>query len=79
MDKQAATNIAVLCGSLGGRPIFSHSCHGRDYYTFPLVVPRLSGTEDSVNIIAEKTVIESAENTKSEYVRGRRIIRTYIF
>lgn len=77
MDKQAATNTAVLCGSLGGRPIFSHSCHSRDYYTFPLVVPRLSGAEDNINIIAERTVIESTEITDNCAVRISGELRSY--
>lgn len=77
MDKQTATNIAVLCGSLGGRPIFSHSFHGRDYYTFPLVVPRLSGTEDIINIIVERTIIESTEITENCAVRISGELRSY--
>lgn len=69
MDKQAAANSAVLCGHIYERPVFSHSCHGRDYYTFPIAVPRLSGTEDTIIVIAEKSVIERAEITQSSSVK----------
>jgi hypothetical protein len=69
MDKQAAANSAVLCGHIYERPVFSHSCHGRDYYTFPIAVPRLSGTEDIIVVIAEKSVIERAEISQSFSVK----------
>lgn len=77
MDKQTETNSAVLCGNIGGRPIFSHSCHGKDYYTFPLIVPRLSGTEDVINIIAEKKVLESDEVDELGFFRVSGELRSY--
>lgn len=77
MDMQSATNTAVLCGNLGGRPVFSHSCHGREYYTFPLIVPRLSGTEDVINIIAEKPVLEDVSVSERGFVRISGELRSY--
>lgn len=61
MDKLTSANYAVVCGSVSSRPFFSHSCHGRDYYSFTVTVPRLSGAEDSIVVIAEKGVMDSAE------------------
>lgn len=77
MDMQSATNNAVLCGNLGGRPEYSHSCHGRDYYSFPLIVPRLSGTEDVINVIAEKAVMDSVEIRECGSVRISGELRSY--
>lgn len=47
----------VLCGTPGGRPQYSHTSRGRNYYTFPLFVSRLSGTEDTVNIVCSEDLI----------------------
>lgn len=77
MDKQTEANNAVLCGNIGDKPNYSHSCHGRDYYTFPLVIPRLSGTEDIINIVSEQNILESVEVDDSSSVRIIGEMRSY--
>ena len=77
MDKQASGNTAILCGSLDGRPIFSHSCRGRDYYTFPLSVTRLSGAEDVINVVAEKSVLERIQIMEKNSLRVTGELRSY--
>jgi len=51
MDDYRGENRIVLRGQAAGEPAPSHRNHGVDYYIVPLRVPRLSGTEDVLNII----------------------------
>ena len=45
-------NHAVLRGTAAAEPVFSHTNHGVDFFLFPLTVPRLSGAEDRLNVVA---------------------------
>lgn len=50
-------NHALLRGTAAGEAEFSHENHGVKYYTFPLSVLRLSGSTDTVNVIAARETI----------------------
>lgn len=43
-------NMAELCGRLDAPVDFSHRSRGVDYYSFPLLTHRLSGTADRLNV-----------------------------
>lgn len=51
-------NHAVLRGTAAEAPVFSHTNHGVDFFVFPLSVPRLSGTEDRLNILVPQSLLE---------------------
>jgi len=51
MDGYRGENRIVLRGQVAGEPVRSHQNHGVDYYIAPLRVPRLSGTDDVLNIV----------------------------
>lgn len=51
------TNHITLRGSLSSLPQFSHENHGRRFFRFLLEVPRLSGTVDTLPIIAEESIL----------------------
>lgn len=51
MDGYTGENRIVLRGQGMGTPALSHRNHGVDYYVVPLRVPRLSGTDDVLNIV----------------------------
>jgi len=51
MDGYRGENRIVLRGQVAGEPALSHRNHGVDYYIAPLRVPRLSGTDDVLNIV----------------------------
>ena len=53
-------NLIVLRGSLASRPEYSHENHGRRFYQFFLDVPRLSGTVDTLKIIAAEEILARA-------------------
>lgn len=51
MAEQSGENKIILRGQVGQAPRLSHRNHGTDYYIAPFRVPRLSGTEDVVNLV----------------------------
>lgn len=51
MDEYKGENKIILRGQTAGEPVRSHQNHGVDYYIVPLRVPRLSGTDDVLNIV----------------------------
>lgn len=67
MDMTSPNNFVKLCGAMAGRPAYSHSSRGQQFYTFPLEVLRLSGNSDTLNIVARPEQLESAE----ELARGK--------
>ena len=54
----ADVNHIRLHGAVGEAPVYSHLNHGVEFYTFPLVVRRLSGAEDQVNVVAPLELLE---------------------
>lgn len=50
-------NELTLCGTLADTPCFSHESHGINFYTFPLCIKRLSGTEDIINVISSEPLL----------------------
>lgn len=50
-------NCVTLRGELCALPEFSHENHGRKFYRFLLDVPRLSGTVDTLPVIAEESIL----------------------
>ncbi len=51
MEEYRGENKIVLRGQTAGEPVRSHQNHGVDYYVVPLRVPRLSGTDDVLNLV----------------------------
>ena len=51
MDEFRGENKIVLRGQAVRPPALSHRNHGVDYYVVPFRVPRLSGTDDVLNLI----------------------------
>ena len=45
-------NKISLLGRVADPPVPSHQSHGKTFFTFPLSVPRLSGVEDKLNLLA---------------------------
>ncbi len=61
MDMISENNYVRLVGVMAGRPEYSHSSRGQDFYTFPLEVLRLSGNCDIINIIVRPEMLEGLE------------------
>ena len=56
-----SSNFVRLCGSLAGRPVYSHSSRSQQFYSFPLEVLRLSGNSDTINVIIRLEQLAAAE------------------
>ena len=52
-------NHALLRGVAAAAPEFSHENHGVAYQVFPLTIPRLSGAEDRLNVVASLPQLEA--------------------
>ena len=68
MDMIYENNLVQLSGSLAGRPEFSHSARGQNFYSFPLEVMRLSGNSDRVNVIVRESQLQQAELCDGEKI-----------
>lgn len=77
MDENLNTNYAELCGVMSDAPQYSHSSRGEDFFIFPLCVERLSGTEDTVNIIVRRELLEMCEPSGEEKLHIIGELRSY--
>lgn len=62
-------NTILLRGELLQLPQFSHENHRKRFYRFLLAVPRLSGTVDTLPVIAEESVLNSMDLSGGEMLR----------
>lgn len=87
-----SANHITLRGTLASLPQFSHENHGRRFFRFLLEVPRLSGTVDTLPVIAEEGILNSfglsdgemltvAGQVRSHNVRndGKRHLLIFVF
>lgn len=77
MQKQFDKNTIILTGEVAQAPHFSHDSHGVRFDTFPLRVPRLSGAEDLLNILAPSQLLEAMELREGENVKLFGAVRTF--
>ena len=78
--KQTGTDVnrMVLHGRAAHPPAFSHRNHEVEFFSFPLVVGRLSGAADQVNVMASRALLEGCgwlERGDELTVRGE--VRTF--
>lgn len=71
------TNHAVFCGYPADKPMFSHENHGRKFYRFTLEVPRLSGAEDLLPVVASEELLERCGIEDGGGLRVTGQIRTF--
>lgn len=70
-------NRAVLRGAVAMAPAPSHENHGVWYDAFPLVVRRLSGTEDRVNVIVAHPTAEQLSLQPGQEVEIEGEVRSF--
>ena len=70
-------NQITLRGSLTSLPEFSHENHGRRFFRFLLEVPRLSGTVDTLPIIAEEGLLLGTDLSDGEMLTIAGQIRSH--
>ena len=77
MDRITENNVLRLTGTLAGRPQFSHSSRGAEFWQFPLAVRRLSGTEDILNVIARRDLLDSFAPEECEKLQVTGELRSF--
>ena len=77
MDMISENNALRLTGTLAGRPHFSHSNRGTEFWQFPLAVRRLSGTEDILNVIVRRELLESLAPEESDKLQVLGELRSF--
>lgn len=60
MDRLSTTNSVTLCGTVSQRPEYSHSVRDKRFFSFPLVVERLSGATDRITVICGQELLWSS-------------------
>ncbi len=70
-------NQAILRGDLLGLPEYSHENHGKKFYRFLLEVPRLSGTVDTLPVVAELRLLEALDLCCGDRLTVRGQIRSH--
>ena len=60
------TNHVLLRGSLASMPQFSHENHGKRFFRLFLDVPRLSGAVDTLPVIVEEGILNTADLTAGD-------------
>ena len=70
-------NQIILRGSLQDLPEFSHENHGRRFFRFFLEVPRLSGTIDTLPIIAEQGILDDIDPSGGDMLTVRGQVRSH--
>lgn len=70
-------NRALLCGTVAGEPVLSHENHGVSYDVFPLSVPRLSGAEDRLNVVAARPLLTDCPLAPGDRVGVQGEVRSF--
>lgn len=70
-------NFITLTGTVAGTPEYSHSNHGRNFFTFCLDVERLSGTLDSLPVLVPEFLLSNIALSPGNTVRITGQIRSY--
>ena len=71
------SNRIILRGSLAGSPVYSHENHGRRFFRFPLEVPRLSGTTDTLQVMAPEDLMAQTPVDGGDMVEVAGQIRSF--
>ena len=74
---ELTANHIILRGSLVCLPQFSHENHGRRFFRFSLEVPRLSGTVDTLPVIAQEDVLNAMELSDGEMLTVTGQVRSH--
>ena len=70
-------NNILLRGELIALPQFSHENHRKQFFRFMLCVPRLSGAEDVIPVIAGERIINSIDLSGGEMLEVQGQIRSH--
>ena len=64
-------NEVLLEGTALEAPVLSHENHGTRFYRFPLEVPRLSGTPDTLPVLLPEPLLDTVQTEAPLLVQGQ--------
>ena len=64
-------NEVLLEGTALEAPVLSHENHGTRFYRFPLQVPRLSGTPDTLPVLVPEPLLDTVQTEAPLRVQGQ--------
>ena len=64
-------NEVLLEGTALEAPVLSHENHGTRFYRFPLQVPRLSGTPDTLPVLLPEPLLDTVQTEAPLRVQGQ--------
>ena len=64
-------NEVLLEGTALEAPVLSHENHGTRFFRFPLEVPRLSGTPDTLPVLLPEPLLDTVQTEAPLRVRGQ--------
>ena len=64
-------NKVLLEGTALEAPVLSHENHGTRFYRFPLEVPRLSGTPDTLPVLLPEPLLDTVQTEAPLRVQGQ--------
>jgi len=76
MEANRDNNRVIVSGYVQETPVFSHCLYGEAFYTFPLSVPRLSGTEDVLPVTAGERLLNMLPEPGQQLLIGGQL-RSY--
>ena len=77
MEHGRMENDIILHGRLDDRAQISHSNHGEVFWSFPLVVCRLSGAQDRLNILVSERLLGERDPQPGDEVTVRGEVRSF--
>lgn len=77
MELHPGNNIVRLVGTAAGRPTLSHESRGEAFYRLPLIVRRLSGTEDEIPLLLRRGQLESLELQEADKLCASGELRSF--
>ena len=77
MENGRMENAVTLHGQVETAPVVSHENHGETFYVFVLVVCRLSGTPDRLNVLVSRTLLEQCLLEQGDEVTVEGEVRSF--
>lgn len=77
MERENNTNQVTLSGEIASEPKFSHEIYKEGFYIVNLLVQRLSGDSDNIQIMVSERLIDIKADWKGKFVRVLGQFRSY--
>ncbi len=77
MDEMQNINRVFMCGVPVREAVFSHESRGRQFFTFPLDIARLSGVFDRINVILPEEMLPDIRPSRAGLLSVEGSVRSF--